>query len=150
MDKLNLPAYNFRIKLNDNNKRVVFDPVRKKDVLLTPEEWVRQNIIRFLVEDRHFPPSLVSIESLVKINKLSRRFDALVYSRKGNTLLLIECKAPNVEIKQETFDQVLAYNYSLNAPYLLVTNGLKHYFCKIDLQKKQYVFIENIPNYEAL
>jgi hypothetical protein len=150
MDKLNLPAYSFRIKLNENNKRVIFDPVRKKNVLLTPEEWVRQNIMRFLIEDRHFPSSLVSIESLVKINKLSRRFDALVYSRMGNTLLLIECKAPTVAINQETFDQVLAYNYSLNAPYLLVTNGLKHYFCKIDLQRKQYIFIEDIPDFKEL
>jgi hypothetical protein len=150
MVKLNLPEYKFRIGLNEKNKEVIFDQIRKKDVLLTPEEWVRQNIIRFLIEDRNFPMALIGIESLVVINKLKRRFDALVFERSGKTLVLIECKAPNVEIGQSTFDQIIAYNHKLNTPYLFVTNGLKHYFCKIDNQERKYVFIENIPDYEAL
>jgi hypothetical protein len=150
MDKLTLPEYSFRIRQYENNKAVIFDPIRKKDVLLTPEEWVRQNLIRFLIEERFFPSSLISIESSVKINKLNRRFDALVYSRIGHTLLLIECKAPNVEIRQETFDQIIAYNHKLNAPYMLVSNGLKHYFCKINLLEKKYIFLDDIPKYEEL
>jgi hypothetical protein len=150
MEKLNLPEYNFRIGLNDKNKKIIFDPIRKKDVLLSPEEWVRQNIIRFLIDERNFPSSLISIESLVKINSLNRRFDALVYGRTGKTLVLIECKAPNVDIKQDVFDQILAYNHSLGAPYLLVTNGIKHYFCKLEISERKYIFIENIPDFNLL
>lgn len=150
MDKLNLPDYSFRIEHDRNKKTLIFDPVRKKKVLLTPEEWVRQNMIRFLVEDRNFPITLISVESLVKVNRLIRRFDVLVFNRKGETLLLIECKAPGVDICQDTFDQVIAYNHSLKAPYLLVTNGLKHYFCKFDDQEKKYIFMADIPLFTDL
>lgn len=150
MQKLNLPEYYFHIRKIENDKQVIFDMIRKKEVLLTPEEWVRQHIVRFLIENRQFPVSLISVESLVKINRLKRRFDILVFDRKGNALLLVECKAPGVTINQETFDQISAYNYSLKAPYLLITNGIKHYFCKINLDQKNYQFIENVPEYNML
>jgi hypothetical protein len=150
MDKLNLPYYKFRIVQIEKNKSIIFDPIRKKEALLTPEEWVRQNIVRFLVEDRDFPQSLISIESGLIINRLSRRYDVLVYDRNGNTLVLIECKAPKININQDTFDQIIAYNHKMLAPYLLVTNGLKHYFCKHEIKLNQYIFLENIPSFNDL
>ena len=103
MEKLNLPAYEFRIKKDSNNKLHIFDAIRQKNIHLTPEEWVRQHMIRFLIEEKEFPASLISIESGVKVNRLSRRYDALVYNREGEPILLLECKAPTVKIKQDSF-----------------------------------------------
>jgi hypothetical protein len=150
MDKLNLPDYSFRILKSEGKKLFIFDSFRKKNVQLTPEEWVRQNILKFLTEEKGFPVSLVSIEAGVKVNRLSRRYDALIYDRRGKPLLLIECKAPSVNIQQSTFDQIVAYNLTIKAHYLLVSNGLKHYFCKIDTQESKYKFLEEIPYFDVL
>lgn len=128
----------------------IFDDFRKKNIRLTPEEWVRQNILRFLMEEKGVPRSLISIESGVKINRLSRRYDAVICGRQGEPLVLVECKAPSVNIQQTTFDQIIAYNRSLKATYLLVTNGLKHYFCKIDKEQHKYIFLEDIPAFDTL
>jgi len=150
MEKLNLPAYEFRLSQNKEGQVYIFDALRKKNLLLTPEEWVRQHILRYLIEEKGYPPSLISAEAGLKVNQLSRRYDALIYNRRGEPVLLIECKAPSVSVKQETFDQVLAYNRQLQASHLLVTNGLKHFCCRIDPDSKQYIFLEEIPAFELL
>lgn len=150
MEKLNLPLYNFRITRDKDNKVMIFDPLRKKDIPLTPEEWVRQNILKFLIDDRGFPNSLISVEAGLKINHFLRRYDALVYSRDKQPLMLIECKAPGIQVNQDTFDQITIYNQNFKALYLLVTNGLKHYCCKLDVNNKKYVFLENVPTYDQL
>jgi hypothetical protein len=144
MIKLNLPEYKFELK-KEHDRYLIRDIVRKKFLLLTPEEWVRQNITAFLIEDRKFPVSLFSVESGIKINTLQKRYDALVYSRSGTPLVLIECKAPEIAINQKVFEQIVAYNNSVKAPFMLVTNGLNHYFLKIDRQSKKFVFDSIIP-----
>jgi hypothetical protein len=150
MEKLNLPEYSFRISRSAGKKDLIFDPFRNKNVILTPEEWVRQNILRYLTEEKKFPPSLISIEAGVRVNRLARRYDALVYDRMGKPLLLVECKAPSIQIIQGTFDQVAAYNMPIKAGYLLVTNGLKHYCCKMNPNATEYSFLQDIPSFEAL
>jgi hypothetical protein len=150
MEKLNFPDYEFRIRHSADNKLFIFDPLRKKEVLLTPEEWVRQHIIRFLIDDRHFPPSLISVEAGIKVNRLSRRFDIVVYNRKGNPFMLIECKSAHVPINQITFDQVAAYNLTIEAEFLLVTNGIKHFFASYDPFLKEFQFQTDIPFFENL
>ncbi len=150
MQKLNLPEYSFKITTSEDNKKWIYDWFRKKDILLTPEEWVRQNILFFLVNEKMFPAALISIESGIKVNRMARRYDALVYNRQGNPLLLLECKAPDVKINQDTFDQISAYNLTVLAKYLLITNGKSHYCCKFNEQKNSFDFLEGIPSYEEL
>jgi len=148
MDKLNLPSYNFRISGTDKNDTLIFDAFRKKFINLTPEEWVRQHILQFLIAEKKVPEALVSVEAGIRINKLAKRYDALIYNRNAKPWMLVECKAPSVKINQDTFDQVVAYNHSINAKYILVTNGLKHYCCNIDVAMKNYLFLNNIPDFE--
>lgn len=150
MEKLNLPSYSFRIKKYPDNKQYIFDEIRQKNILLTPEEWVRQHLIRFLIEEKDYPPSLISVESGVKVNQLSRRYDALVYNRQGKPVLLLECKAPSIKINQDTFDQIAAYNRTILAGYLLVSNGMNHYCCKINPDMKKVNFLADIPAFDDL
>ena len=149
MIKLNLPAYKFTFQ-EDNEKTKIFDDIRKKFLVLTPEEWVRQNIIRFLVEDRKFPKNLIAIEKGLKLNGLQKRTDVLVYSKEGTPILMIECKAPEIKIDQKVFDQIGRYNINFKLPYLLVTNGLEHYCAKIDFKNRSFSFLSEIPDYEEL
>ncbi len=149
MEKLNLPEYKFKI-IRDNDKLKIFDETRKKYVALTPEEWVRQNIIKWLIIEKSFPSALISIESGLKYNRLKKRSDAVVYNRDGEPAMLIEFKAPDVEIDDNTIKQILSYNYSINAPYLLISNGKKHYCLKRDLKEKKFVFLEDVPLYSDL
>jgi len=146
MQPLNLPTYKFKIKSNEN-KYSIFDIVRKKYVILTPEEWVRQHIIHFLIEEKKYPISLMAIEKKVTINKLTKRTDILIFNTKGLPHIIVECKAPSVNINQNAFDQIARYNLKLNATYLIVTNGLKHYYCKMDFINEEYVFLKDIPAY---
>jgi len=145
MQELNFPKYSFRFKSSEN-KLYVFDPIRKKFIFLTPEEWVRQNTIQYLLVEKKYPKSLTSIERVIKIKKLVKRYDVVVYNSNGSIFLLVECKAPNVRITQETFDQIARYNSDLRAEYLMITNGLNHYFCKMDFEKQQYVFLKELPD----
>ena len=147
MQQLNLPTYKFRIK-STKNKYAIFDIIRKKYVSLTPEEWVRQHIIHFLVEDKKYPLSLIGIEKKLTINKLTKRTDILVFNTEGLPHIIVECKAPSVNITQNAFDQIARYNLKLNANYLIVSNGLEHYYCKMDFEKEAYVFLEHIPAYK--
>lgn len=146
MQNLNFPTYSFRFK-NSENKVAIFDEIRKKFILLTPEEWVRQHTVQFLLQDKKFPKSYVNVEKLIKINGLSKRYDVVVFQPNGDIFLLIECKAPEVPISQNTFDQIARYNLVLKAKYLMVTNGLNHYFCQMDFENEKYLFLKELPEY---
>ncbi len=146
MQQLNFPSYSFRFK-NSENKVAIFDEIRKKFVILTPEEWVRQNVVRFLMEEKKYSKSYINVEKLIKINGLSKRYDVAVFEPNGKLFLLIECKAPEVPISQNTFDQIARYNMVLDARYLMVTNGLNHYFCQMDFENEQYNFLKELPEY---
>ena len=125
----------------------IFDEIRKKFVALTPEEWVRQHVVKYLLLEKKYPKSLINVEKLVKVNGLNKRYDIVVFQPNGEIFLLIECKAPEVAISQQTFDQIARYNLKLNAQYLMVTNGLNHYFCQMDFENEQYVFLKEAPEY---
>ncbi|GGH12919.1 type I restriction enzyme HsdR N-terminal domain-containing protein [Sphingobacterium alkalisoli] len=143
---LNLPAY--PLKLTRNQEKVlVFDVLRKKNLILTPEEWVRQHWIHYLHQHKKYPKALMKIEGGLQLNSLQKRSDLLIYNRKGNMVLLAEFKAPHVKITQNTFHQIANYNSIHKIPLLLVSNGLEHYYCKIDFEKETFEFIEELPNY---
>jgi hypothetical protein len=143
---LNFPRYSFRLK-NSENKIAVFDELRKKFVLLTPEEWVRQHVVHFLMKEKNFPKSLLNVEKQLKIHDLIKRYDVLAYKPDGSIHLVVECKAASVPITQETFDQIARYNLSLQAKYLMVTNGLQHYFCQLDYEAERYHFLQDLPEW---
>ena len=147
MQKLNFPAYTFRFK-NSENKVSIFDEIRKKFIILTPEEWIRQHVIQFLLQDKNYPKSYINVEKLIKVNDLSKRYDVIVYQTNGEIYLLIECKSSDVKIDQNTFDQIARYNLTLKAKYLMVTNGLNHYFCQMDFENEKYIFLKELPNFE--
>ena len=149
MRKLNLPEYEFRLKKEEENL-YIFDIFRKRFLLLTPEEEVRQRFARYLVEAKRFPPELIMTEYTLKLNEMSRRCDILVHKPAGNPAVLVECKAPEVKITQATFDQVARYNLVFNVKYLMVTNGLKHYGCYLDFESKKVEFMKEIPAYSEL
>lgn len=146
MIKLNLPTYSFKIKSKEN-KTLIFDKFRKKYVVLTPEEWVRQHFAYYLLEEKKYPFSLISVEKQLIINNLKKRSDILVFNALGTPEIIVECKAPSVKISQETFDQIARYNLKLNANYLIVTNGLKHFYCQMDTENETYIFLKEIPDF---
>jgi hypothetical protein len=146
MEKLNLPTYLFNIKLIEQRK-YIFDSIRKKFVILTPEEWVRQNFLRYLVDEKKYPASLIAIEMEFKLNNLSKRSDAVIYDKLGNPILIVECKASSVKVDQKVFDQIARYNMKFNVEYLVVTNGLQHYCCKIDYTNNNYEFLKEVPEF---
>ncbi|MEH0157952.1 type I restriction enzyme HsdR N-terminal domain-containing protein [Limibacter armeniacum] len=143
---LNLPSYDCKLQKRDN-KLYIFDQIRKKYLQLTPEEWVRQHFIHFLSQ-QGFPKSLMSIEAGLKLNKLQKRTDIVIYDRQGKPFMLVECKAPEIKLSDATFNQAASYNMVLKAPYLSITNGMQHYFCHIDFENKKYSFLETIPKLE--
>lgn len=147
MEALNFPLYEFKIK-HEGGREQIFDALRRKFLVLTPEEWVRQHVIKYLIEEKGYPPLLIAIEKSITINGLKRRCDIICYNSKKEVLLIVECKAPEVNITQETFDQVVKYHLSIGAKCIVVTNGKKHYVCSI--QNKDYQFIEEIPMYSLL
>lgn len=148
MQKLNFPTYTFRFK-NSKNKRLIFDDVRKKFVALQPEEWVRQHCIHYLIEIKNYPKSLINVEKELRINNLRKRYDIVIYNADGSIHLIVECKAASITINQDTFDQIARYNLALNAKYLMVTNGLNHYYCNMDYQAERYNFLKDIPEYKS-
>ena len=145
MKKLNFPTYNFRFQKYQNKIRI-FSELRKKFVILTPEEWVRQHCVRFLYEQKGYSLQLMNEEKQVLVNGLSKRYDIILYKPNGKIKLVVECKAPEVKISQDTFDQIARYNLSLDAEYLMLTNGLNHYFCQLDYEKQTYIFLPHLPN----
>ena len=146
MQKLNFPQYQFRFK-NTENKVGIFAHLRKKFIVLTPEEWVRQHCVQFLIQEKHYPSTLLNEEKKVDVNGMSKRYDILGFKKNGQVKLIVECKAPSVNITQTTFDQIARYNLSLNAEYLMLTNGLNHYFCKMDFLEQKYFFLKDLPEY---
>ena len=147
MLKLSFPNYEFRLKKIDE-KRFIFDEIRKKYIELTAEEWVRQNCIRFLINEKKYKSQLIAVEKKIILNNLTKRFDIIAYDNNGDPNLLVECKAPNIAIRQETFDQILSYNRVINSKYLMITNGIIHYYCKIDNIDNKINFLKDIPNYK--
>lgn len=148
MFQLNLPFYNITLK-EENGNHFIFDDIRKKYLRLTPEEWVRQNFVKYLIDEKKFPASLIVIEKGLKLNELTKRADVLIY-KDSSSILLVECKAPTVKISQDTFDQISRYNLKFKVPYLIVTNGINHYCCRIDFENNSYHFLENIPEFDEL
>lgn len=146
MQKLNFPEYAFRFKSSEN-RVAIFDEIRKKFILLTPEEWVRQHVVKFLLEQKNYPKSHINVEKIIKLNGLTKRYDVIVFQPDGKIILLVECKAPEVAISQNTFDQIARYNLKMDAQFMLVTNGLNHYFCQMDYEQEQYRFLPDIPAY---
>ena len=147
---LKLPAPVFRIIPGSGQSSKIFDTIRRKYVLLTPEEWVRQHLLHYLTEEKKFPHSLIAVEKRVKVNSLTRRTDVLVYNSKLQKLLLVECKAPSVKITQAVFDQAARYNMTLNVKYFVLTNGFETYCCTMDHTLKKYLFLKEVPLYPDL
>ena len=148
MQNLNFPTYSFRLKNSENNTHI-FDVIRKKFVVLQPEEWVRQHCVQYLIHQKNYPISLINVEKVVLINGLKKRYDIVVFNPDGSLALVVECKAPKVKITQAAFDQIARYNLTLKAPHLMVTNGLNHYFCTMNHNLESFEFLESLPNYNT-
>jgi predicted type IV restriction endonuclease len=146
MQQLDFSSYTFRFK-NSENKVSIFDEIRKKFIILTPEEWVRQHVVRFLLDEKKYPKSLINVEKVLKVNGLRKRYDVVVFNSDGSIAVLIECKAPQITIAQDTFDQIARYNMTMKADYLMVTNGMNHYFCQMDFENEKYQFLSELPKY---
>lgn len=147
--KLNLPHYTFNIKPITNGY-TIFDPLRKQFVKLTPEEWVRQNFVMYLQSEKKFPAALMGNEISLNQNGINRRCDTLIVDHTGKPLVIVEYKAPSIEITEKVFDQIARYNSVLQAKYLIVSNGIVHYCCKFDTCSHKYLFLKEIPNYSDL
>jgi hypothetical protein len=143
---LSLPIYKLKMK-SEGEKTYIFDVVRKKYLLLTNEEWVRQNFIHYLNKEKKYPLGLMGVEQMVKYNSLKTRADIVMYNTEGKANIIVECKAPDVKITQDTFNQIAKYNSQLKVKYLLVTNGMNHYCCKMDYESNRITFLEEIPSY---
>jgi hypothetical protein len=149
LKELNLPPYSFKI-IGEGKSEMIFDSVRKKYVKLTPEEWVRQNFIQYLIQQGHYSQGLISVEIMFSFNSMKRRADILIFNRRAEPVMLVECKAPEVPIDDKVFDQIVNYNMEFKVPYIVVTNGLVHYVCKINHEDKSWEFLNVIPLYEDL
>ncbi len=148
MEKLNFPKFDFSFKSKEN-KTYIFDPIRKKWIVLTSEEWVRQHCIQFLLKIKNVPLGFIQVEKKLNINNTVKRYDLVVFKPDHSIKLLVECKAPNVSLKQKTFDQIAQYNSVVKSDYLMLTNGLIHFFCKMDFKKGQYLFLPDLPNHNS-
>jgi hypothetical protein len=149
LKQLNLPEYSFRIT-GKEGQEMILDPIRKKLVKLTPEEWVRQNFVQYLIVEGKYPAGLIGIEVMSKYNNLKKRVDILIHDRTGKPVMIVECKSPDIKIDDKVFDQIVCYNMGFKVPYILVTNGLDHYACRIDFEANKYEFLLVIPLYEDL
>ncbi|MTE25481.1 type I restriction enzyme HsdR N-terminal domain-containing protein [Winogradskyella ouciana] len=149
MQDLNFPKFEYRLKSTEN-KVSIFDVIRKKFIILQPEEWVRQHCVHFLINEKKFSKSLINVEKELTINGLKKRYDIVVFNPDGSIHLMVECKSYNITIDQSTFDQIARYNLQLDATYLMVTNGINHYYCEMDMQAERYVFLKDIPDYTTV
>lgn len=148
MERLNLPPFDYKIKESGANS-LIFDALRKKYVVLTPEEWVRQHFMHYLILQLNYPKSLISIERGTSYNKLQKRTDLCVYNNEGRPHLLVECKAAHVPVTQEVVRQVSVYNQSLQARFVVITNGLHHYCWQVDFETRSYTPLPEIPPFKA-
>ena len=149
MYELNLPKYGIKIA-NENGHQTIFDVLRRKYVALTPEEWVRQHFVHYLIEHKGYPQSLMANEIQLAIGNKKLRCDSVLYDRSLKPRMIIEYKAPTVNITQKVFDQITIYNMLLHVDYLVVSNGIKHYCCQMDYDNQKYLFLEDIPDYQEI
>ena len=149
MTQLNLPPYEIKIGEKDG-KRTILDILRRKHVVLTPEEWVRQHFVHFLIEHKGYPMGLMANEVELRIGEKRLRCDTILYNKQLQPRMIIEYKAPTIQLQQKTFDQISAYNLQLHVDYLVVSNGLHHYCCRMDYDHQKYLFLNDIPDYENI
>ena len=149
MYRLNRPPYPIKIT-EKGEKKLIFDFLRRKYVALTPEEWVRQHFVHFLVEHKGYPKGLLANEVELKVGEKKLRCDTLLYNKELKPRMIVEYKAPTIQLQQKTFDQISAYNLLLKVDYLVISNGLQHYCCKMDYSLQKYAFLESLPDYELL
>lgn len=149
MLSLNLPSFEAKIRTT-NGKKSIFDVIRRRYIALTPEEWVRQHFVHFLINHKQFPSALLANEVAINLNGTKKRCDTVLYRKDLTARVIVEYKAPQIEITQEVFDQITRYNMALKVDYLIVSNGINHYCCKIDYSTLTYRFLQDIPNYTEL
>lgn len=147
MDKLIFPPFEYRFRENDG-KKTIFDVIRRKFLVLTPEEWVRQHLIHYLINTLKYPKSLISVEDGMKVNRMNKRSDVIVYNQKGEIFLLVECKSIYIKLTQKSMDQVSMYNQKYKAKFIAITNGLEVYTCKMDYANKKAQFLSKFPDFE--
>jgi hypothetical protein len=146
LQPLDLPPYAFKIS-DVNGQLTLFDELRKKHIVITPEEWVRQHFVQYLINQKNYPKTLIKLEGGLRFNGMAKRSDIVAFNPSGQKILMVECKAPSVVINQKVFDQIARYNMAHKVELLAVTNGLQHYYCRIDFENKVYKFIEELPAY---
>ena len=146
MKALHFPSYTFKTKSKEN-KSYIWDAIRKKYVIITPEEWVRQHAIQYLIQEKKYPAMWMAVEKQFTVNTEHKRADIVIYNRDLHPYIIVECKAPHVKITQDTFDQIARYNLALDAKYLMITNGIQHFYCQMNFEKKSYTFLEELPEY---
>jgi predicted type IV restriction endonuclease len=149
MFRLNLPTYEIKIAQR-GNKQLIFDFLRRKYVALTPEEWVRQHFVHYLIEHKGYPAGLIGNEVELNVGEKKLRCDTILYNKVAQPQMIIEYKAPHIKLQQKTFDQISAYNLLLKVDYLIVSNGMQHICCRMDYENQKYCFLEDIPNYQEL
>lgn len=149
MIPLNLPSFNIKLQGTQEHPRV-FDILRRRYVALTPEEWVRQNFIHYLIESLNYPATLLANEMRLQVGQKQLRADSVLFDTELKPRMIIEYKAPNIAITQKVFDQISTYNLMLHADYLIVSNGMRHYCCKMDYDNNRYMFMNHIPKYEEI
>lgn len=149
MQTLNLPDFSNILQIN-KHKNTIYDPYRKKHVVLTPEEWVRQNFLAFMVHHLSYSAGLISVEMPIELNGLKRRCDIVAFDNLGKPRLIVECKATSINISQKTFTQIATYNLKLKVDFLVVSNGLNHYCCKMNYANNSYTFLKEIPNFSDI
>ena len=149
MEQLNLPPYEYELR-NQAGRRVILDPIRKRFVPLTPEEWVRQHFIQYLIRNQSVPQALIAVEVAIPMQDRHYRADIVAYDRQIEPVLVVECKRPSVKLGQDVFNQIGHYNVALRVPYLVVTNGIQHYCCMIDRTHHNHRFLDEIPTYQTM
>jgi hypothetical protein len=149
MFSINLPSYQIKLGEKDG-KRTIFDILRQKYVALTPEEWVRQHFVHYMIMQKGYPKALLANEVELKVGNKRLRCDTLLYTRELRPRMIVEYKAPSVQLQQKTFDQISTYNLLLHVDYLVVSNGVQHYCCKMDYEHQSYTFLQEFPGYECL
>lgn len=148
MLELNLPRFEVKIKRKD--KIYIWDQIRKKYLILTPEEWVRQHFVNYLIEQKLCPTSLISNEVEINLNNQRKRCDTVIYNNQLEALAIVEYKAPSITVSQDVIDQIIRYNIVLKVQYLIISNGLTHYCLKIDYAKMSYLYLDEIPTYMTM
>ncbi len=146
---LNLPPGDVRLR-HASRGNEIYDPLRKKWLLLTPEEWVRQHFTTYMQTRLSYPASLMANEIAIKLNNTTKRCDTVVYDRNGQPIMIVEYKAPSIPLTQDVFNQIARYSIALRVKYLVVSNGLRHYCCALDTEARRYRFLQAIPSYNEL